>query len=219
MSSWPEFDLFFSYIMSYNTFMLCHYGDTIVPNVNSNITLNGERNLLLNGNSGMSYAKMKEVIFHGLGWNYNDIDVKITWRCWIREHQYFLVLVMCYGSFKTMNDSLIQSGLNMIVLYVNSWPKNVFVPTSSSLSKLVSKWKNSLLSDNLMQTIDDTIFDNLFADQHQFNYSKPRDNKDDETLNPNITINVDDDVDNDGDCDVDNDVNDDDQMISHILNL
>jgi len=67
--------------MSYNIFMLCHYGDTIVPNVNNNITYNGESNLLLNGNSGMSYAEMKEIISHGLAWNYNDIDVEITWRC------------------------------------------------------------------------------------------------------------------------------------------
>jgi hypothetical protein len=49
--------------------------------VNNNITYNGESNLLLNGNSGMSYAEMKEIISHGLAWNYNDIDVEITWRC------------------------------------------------------------------------------------------------------------------------------------------
>jgi len=109
-----------------------------------------------------------------------------------------------------MNDSLIQNGLNMIILYVSSWTKNVFVPTSYGLSKLVSKGKNSLLSDNLLQTIDDTIFDNSFADQHRFDYSKPSDNKYDETLNPNITVNV------DGDGD-DDDI--DDEMISHVLNL
>jgi hypothetical protein len=28
----------------------------------------------------MSYAKMKETIFYGLGWNYNGIDVEMTWR-------------------------------------------------------------------------------------------------------------------------------------------
>jgi hypothetical protein len=86
----------------------------------------------------------------------------------------------------------------------------VFVPTSYGLSKLVSKGKNSLLSDNLLQTIDDTIFDNSFADQHRFDYSKPSDNKYDETLNPNMTVNVD--GDGDGD-DID------DEMISHVLNL
>jgi hypothetical protein len=58
--------------------MLYHYGGTIVSNVNNNITYNGESNLLLNGNLGMSYAEMKEIIFHGLRWNYNDVDVEIT---------------------------------------------------------------------------------------------------------------------------------------------
>jgi hypothetical protein len=29
---------------------------------------------------------MKEIICHGLEWNYNDIDVEITWRCQIGEY-------------------------------------------------------------------------------------------------------------------------------------
>jgi hypothetical protein len=41
--------------------------------------------LLLTGNLGMSYVEMKETICHGHGWNYNDIDVEITWRCQIGE--------------------------------------------------------------------------------------------------------------------------------------
>jgi len=53
--------------------MLCHYGDTIVHNVNNSITYNDENNFLLNDNLGMSYTEMKETICHGLGWNYNDI--------------------------------------------------------------------------------------------------------------------------------------------------
>ena len=55
--------------------MLCYYGSTIVPNVNSSITYNGKSNFLLIDNLGMSYAEMKETIYHGLEWNYNDIDV------------------------------------------------------------------------------------------------------------------------------------------------
>jgi hypothetical protein len=31
----------------------------------------------------MSYVEMKETICYGHGWNYNDIDVEITWRCQI----------------------------------------------------------------------------------------------------------------------------------------
>jgi hypothetical protein len=51
--------------------------------------------------------------------------------------------------------------------------------------------------------INDIMFNNLFICQHIFDYSKPIDNEDDETLEQNVTINVDIDV-----------VNDDDKMIS-----
>jgi len=50
--------------------------------------------------------------------------------------------------------------------------------------------------------INDTMFNNLFICQHIFDYSKPIDNEDDETLEQNVTINVDIDA-----------VNDDDKMI------
>ena len=42
--------------------------------------------------------------------------------------------------------------------------------------------------------IDDTIFGNLFVDQHRFDYSEPSDNEDDDTLDPNMTVNIDEDV-------------------------
>jgi hypothetical protein len=56
--------------------MLYHYGDTIVPNVNSNITCNSESILLLNDNIDMLYAE-KNIIYYGFRWNYNKIDVEI----------------------------------------------------------------------------------------------------------------------------------------------
>jgi len=61
--------------------MLCYYDDNIVPEVNNNITYHGGSNLLLTNNLSISYVEMKEIICHGLGWNYNDIDDAITWRC------------------------------------------------------------------------------------------------------------------------------------------
>jgi hypothetical protein len=67
--------------MSYNIFMLYHYDDTIILDMTYSITYNDESNLLLNDNLCLSYAKMKQTICHGLEWNYNDIDVEITWRC------------------------------------------------------------------------------------------------------------------------------------------
>jgi hypothetical protein len=51
--------------MSYNIYMLYHYGDTIVPDVNSNITCNGESILLFNVNIGMSYVEIKK---NNLSW-------------------------------------------------------------------------------------------------------------------------------------------------------
>ena len=77
--------------------------------------------------------------------------------------------------------SFIQSGLNMTVLYMSKWPKSEFFPTSTGPSKSVNKCKNNLLWDDLLQRIDDTMFDNPFADQHRFNYSELDDNKDDDT--------------------------------------
>jgi len=81
-----QFFFWFFYRMSYNIFMLWHYNDTIVLDVNTSISYNGRSILLLNDNLGISYVEMKEIICHGLGWNYNDIDVEITWRYQIGEH-------------------------------------------------------------------------------------------------------------------------------------
>jgi hypothetical protein len=48
--------------MSYNIFILCHYGDTIVFDVNNNITYNGGSNLLLNDNLDMSHMEIKNYL-------------------------------------------------------------------------------------------------------------------------------------------------------------
>jgi hypothetical protein len=95
-------------------------GGYIVPKVNISITYNDRSNLLLTGDLGMSYIEMKKIICHELGWNYNDIDVKMTWRCQISEQQYYLVLIVCDDSFKAIIDSFIQNGLNIMILYVSS---------------------------------------------------------------------------------------------------
>jgi hypothetical protein len=65
--------------------------------------------------------------------------------------------------------------------------------------------------DDLLQKVNDTLFDNPFADQHRFDYSKPNNNEDDKTLNLNVIVNIDNDVDND----IDNDIND--EIIHHVL--
>jgi hypothetical protein len=123
--------------------------------VNNNITYNDGSNLLLIGNLGMSYIETKEIICHELDWNYNNINVEITWRCQISEHQYYPISIVCDDSFKTMSDYFIQSGLKMMILCVSSRPKSVRVSTSASPSNSVDRGKNSLLSDDLLQMIND----------------------------------------------------------------
>jgi len=93
--------------MSNNIFMLCHYGGTIVPSMNGSIIYNDMSNLLLNGNLDMSYVDMKEMFFHGLGWNYNNIDVEINGRSQISKHQYYLVPIVYDDNFKITIDSFI----------------------------------------------------------------------------------------------------------------
>jgi hypothetical protein len=61
-------------------------------------------------------------------------------------------------------------------------------------NKLVKR-KTVLLLDDLLQRIDDTIFDNPIANQHRFHYFDSSDNEDDEMLDLNEMINVDDNVD------------------------
>jgi len=108
---------------------------------------------------------------------------------------------MCDDSFKTMVYSLIQSGLNIMVLHVVSRPKYVCLPTSDGSSKSVSKGKITLLSDYLLQRINNTMFDNLFTDQYKFDYSESSGNEDDDMLDPNMMINV---------------VDDDEKIIPHV---
>lgn len=55
-------------------FMLCYCGGNIILDMNNN---NGS-NILLNANIGMSLMDIKQVIFHGLRWNYIDVKVDIT---------------------------------------------------------------------------------------------------------------------------------------------
>jgi len=56
------------------------------------------------------------------------------------------------------------------------------------------KIKIFLLSDDLLQMIHDTIFDNQFTNQYRFNYSRPNNNENNDMLDSNVMVN-DDDVD------------------------
>jgi len=78
-----------------------------------------------------------------------------------------------------MIDSFIQNDLKMMILHVSSQSKPVYVLTSGGLSNSVGWCKNNLLSSDLLQTIDDTMFGNHFANQHRFDYPVPIDNEND----------------------------------------
>ena len=98
----------------------------------------------------MLYLKIKEIICHGLEWNYNDIDVEITQRCQISEQQYYIAPIVCDGSFKIMKYSFIQNGLNMMILYVSNRSKLISVSISVGPLNSVGKDKIDLLLDDLM---------------------------------------------------------------------
>jgi len=100
--------MFLFYKISYDIFLLlCHYNGTIVPVINKTITYNGKSNVLLNATLGMLLMDIKQVVYQGIGWKYNDIEVDITWRCHVGEHQYLPVLISCDMSFRNMIESFI----------------------------------------------------------------------------------------------------------------
>jgi len=82
--------------------------------------------------------------------SYDNIDVEITWRCQISEHQYYPVSIMCDENFKIMIVSFIQSGLNMMVLYTSNRSKSMYDSTFVGPSSSISRGKSSLLSDDLL---------------------------------------------------------------------
>jgi len=88
--------------MSSNFFMLCHYGGTIILDTNNSIIYIGGSTVFLNGIRGMSFKDAKKIICERLELNYNDVKIDITWRCLIREHQYFLIPIACDVDFRNM---------------------------------------------------------------------------------------------------------------------
>ena len=84
-----------------------------------------------------------------------------------------------------------HGGLNM-----SSRSKSLCVPTFVCPLKLVSRGKNNLLLEDSLWNIDDTMFDNSFANQHIFHYYELSDNENEEMLDPKIIVNVDNNIDN-----------------------
>jgi len=93
----------------------------------------------------------------------------------------------------------------MMVLCVSSRLKSVYVSMFACPLNSVSRGKNNLLSDDLLQRINDMMLNNPFVGQHIFDYFKISDNEDDDMLDPNEMVN---------DDDVNSDV--DDEIIPHV---
>jgi hypothetical protein len=65
----------------------------------------------------------KKKLCERLELNYNDIEINITWKCLVEEHQYFPIRISCDVDFRNMMEMFVQSGTNMMKLYVSSQPK------------------------------------------------------------------------------------------------
>jgi hypothetical protein len=71
----------------------------------------------------MSFKDTKKVTCGRLGLNYNDVEIDITWRSHVREHQYFSISIACDMDFKNMMELFVQSETNMMKLYMSSQTK------------------------------------------------------------------------------------------------
>ena len=103
--------------------MLCHYDVTIVPGTNNSITYIGRSIVLLNGIGGMSFEDTKKIIRGRLELNYNDVEIDITLKCLVREHQYFLIPIACDVDFRNIMKMFVQNRTNIMELHVSSRPK------------------------------------------------------------------------------------------------
>ena len=82
--------------------MLYHYDGIIVHSINNNIIYIGESIVFMNCTRGMSFENTKKVICERLELNYNDVEIYITLRCLVGEHQYFPISITCDVDFKNM---------------------------------------------------------------------------------------------------------------------
>jgi hypothetical protein len=62
----------------------------------------------------------KNIIYGILVLDYNDVEIDITWRCLVGEHQYFPTPIICDVDFRNIMELFIQSETNITELYVSS---------------------------------------------------------------------------------------------------
>jgi hypothetical protein len=69
------------------------------------------------------HLKIPKKLHMKLELNYNDVEIDITWMCLIMEHHYFFIPIACDVNFRNMMEMFVQSGTNMMELYMNNQPK------------------------------------------------------------------------------------------------
>jgi hypothetical protein len=65
----------------------------------------------------------KKLYVADLGLNCNDVEIDITWRSLVEEHQYFLIPIASDANFRNVMELFVQNKTNMIELYVSSQSK------------------------------------------------------------------------------------------------
>lgn len=79
-------------------------------------------------------------MYGGIEWNYNKIEVDITWRTQTREHLIFYITmpISCDINLKSMIGLATKYGLRYVELYLNSIPKWVYSSFSIEYIKVSS---------------------------------------------------------------------------------
>jgi hypothetical protein len=194
--------------------MLCHYDVTIVPGTNNSITYIGRSIVLLNGIGGMSFEDTKKIIRGRLELNYNDVEIDITLKCLVREHQYFLIPIACDVDFRNIMKMFVQSRTNIMELHVSSRPKLsssynikhgyiymralIFALSLKHLLHSVGVGTYRILEDRIVGIYDENRIKIVYYDQRRYNSSNPSDNEDEDVMSLVETLDGDDD---DGDDD------------------
>jgi hypothetical protein len=149
--------------------------------------------MFLNATRSMSFKNTKNIICGRLELNYNDVEIYITWRCFVGKHQYFPILIACDVDFRNMMEMPVQSGTNMMELYVSSQPKRnssynmeyrdtnismpIFYRPFRQLSHLVGVGTSRTLEDRIIEICDENRIKTAYYNQHRYDSFDSSDNE------------------------------------------
>jgi hypothetical protein len=114
-------------------------------------------------------------------------------RCFVGKHQYFPILIACDVDFRNMMEIPVQSGTNMMELYVSSQPKcsspyneeyrdtNIYVPTFAwlfrQLSHSVGVGTSRILEDRIIEICDENRIKTAYYDHQRYDSFDSSDNE------------------------------------------